>query len=150
MEFKKWKTPLLIVAALTLLTVVFAPATPAAEHRLKVHIEEAFEINGAVYEAGWLTLRQVGSYNPTSTINEIWVGRQCLGMLLAVEMPGEPSSASDSLIFDRGADGLLVLTGVSFRNQPARHLYNYNATSRWMAPPHQRSQETHTAVAAAF
>ena len=149
MELKKWKTPLLIVCALTLLTVVFAPATPAAEHRLKVYVEESFEVNGAVYESGWLTLRQIGSYNPTSTINEIWVGRKCLGVLLAVEMPGEPSSTSDSLIFSRDAEGGLVLVGVGLRDEPARHLYRYDENSRWMAP-HQPAKESHPAVAAAL
>ena len=76
---KKFKVHALIVLTLTALAVAFAPATEAAELRMKVRIDEPFEINGQLYEPAVLTLRHMGRYNPTTTINEVWVGNQCLG-----------------------------------------------------------------------
>jgi len=134
---RNWKKSALIVIVLTLLTVLFAPAAPAAEHRIKVRVDEPFEVNGRMYAAGTLTLRHLGDYNPTATLNELWVEGECLGMLLAVESAGGHVAGSDSVIFSRAADGRLVLKHVAFRGEPVRELYAYVEQAdgdRWVVP----------------
>lgn len=144
MNLKNWKLNALIVGSLVLLTAILAPAAEASDQRLAVRVAEAFEVNGQLYDAGKLTLRQRGDYNPTATINEIWVGNQCLGMLLAREVGSGEMSASDSFIFSRNAQGNLVLVGVTFRGEPARELYQYSAMydGRWMRPADPSAQGT--------
>jgi hypothetical protein len=142
LNLKNWKLNALIVGTLVLLTVIFSPASHAADQRLMVRVDEAFEVNGQVYESAQLTLRQRGAYNPTATINEIWVGNECLGMLLAREVASEHVSASDSFLFDRNAQGTLVLVGVTFRGERARELYQYSDShdGRWTLPADPSSQ----------
>jgi len=133
---KNWKLNALIVGSLVLLTVIFAPAAKADDHRLVVKVNEAFKVNGHLYESGRLSLREMGAYNPSATINEIWVGNECLGMLLAQEVHTSTPADSDSFVFARNAEGTLVLVGVTFRGEPARELYQYSTVQdgRWMRP----------------
>lgn len=149
MNTKNLKINALIVGSLVLATVIFAPSAKADELRLAIRVNEAFEVNGQLYDAGKLSLRQTGDYNPSATINEIWVGNQCLGILLAQQVESDVISDSDSFLFDRNAKGTLVLVGVTFRGQRARELYQYSVTQdgRWMRPGDQPSPVTGTLLA---
>jgi hypothetical protein len=117
-----WNRLALIVAALAVLAALLAPAVEAGEYRLTAHIDEPFEINGTMYPAGSLSIRQLGDYTPTSTLNEIWVGDQCLGMVLAADNSAPGEELSDSLFFERATLGHLVLTGFAYRGQRAQDL----------------------------
>jgi len=116
----------LIIITLAMVAAVFAPEASAADATLTLQVSESFEVNGQVYPADTLTLRQVGSYNPTATLNEVWVGKQCLGVLVGKIDPRGSTSAADSLVFTRNAEGRLMLVGVEFRGQPARELFAFD------------------------
>ena len=117
-----WSRLALAIAALTALASLSAPAVEAGGFRLSANIGEPFEINGTLYPAGSLSVRQIGDYTPTSTFNEIWVGNECLGVVLASDMPADVKERSDSLFFHRAPMGHLVLTGFAFRGQRAQDL----------------------------
>ena len=74
-----------IVVALAALVAMLAPVAVGANHRLVAQVEQPFEVNGQLYPAGELSVRQVHRVSPTSTLNEIRVGQERLGMLLAEE-----------------------------------------------------------------
>lgn len=117
-----WSKLALVVATLAALAAICAPAVEAGRHRFSANIPEPFEINGTLYPAGQLSVRQIGDYTPTSTFNEIWVGDECLGVVLASDIPTHVKERSDSLVFQRAPMGHLVLTGFSYRGQHAQDL----------------------------
>lgn len=107
-----------LVAAATILM----PPASGAGHRLVTRVSQPVEINGQLFPAGELAVRQISTYSPTSTLNEVWVGGECLGLLLAETRPGEQPESGDSLVFEQDDRGHLVLVGFAYRGQNAREL----------------------------
>jgi hypothetical protein len=122
-----WNRLALIVATLAALAALSAPAVEAGNIRLTANIAEPFEINGTLYSASALTVRQLGDYTPTSTFNEIWVGDECLGMVLAADTTAHGEEVAGSLFFQRAPLGHLVLTGFAFRGQRAQNMSQIGA-----------------------
>lgn len=122
MRFKHWKTHAMVTLSLALLTTALAPATLAEQNRLRVDIQEPFVVNGHVYQASQLTVKEVGRYSPHSVFAEVWVGNECLGQMIAREQTGGALAANDSVVFSRNSAGTLVLVGLDFRGQPTRML----------------------------
>ena len=133
---KPWKLGW-IVFALAVLVGLFAPESAAAGHRVAAQLTEPFEVNGHLFDHGELAVREIASYNPTMTLNEVWVGDRCLGLLLAAESDNVSSGTDDTLIFERTAQGHLLLVGFAYRGQGTNELYQFRAHSdggRWLAP----------------
>ena len=112
----------MIVFALALLVVVFAPSAEAGGHKLVVTMDEPFEVNGQLYPGGKLSVRHVGSYSPVATFNEIRIDGRSLGVVVAQQTKDTRISADDALIFNRGGHGHLVLHAVALRGEPTREL----------------------------
>ena len=123
----------LLVVGLCALCAFFAQSVDAAGLRIMVQISEPFEIDGELFPAGTVTVRELADYNPSSTINEVWVDNRCLGLLPALERPTGSLENVDSLIFRRDR-GHLILVGVSFRGGPVRDLYSFRTREREMKP----------------
>ena len=130
MKPRNWKQIAWIVTALAVLTVIFAPASSASGQQLVVEMTEPFEINGVLYPADVVRVQELGAYNPTSTLNEVWVGNECLGVLLAKTGDNETQAATHSLTFAQDRNGHLVLLGIAYRGEPARDLYGFRVDSR--------------------
>lgn len=124
-----WNRLALIVATLAALVALTAPVAEAGGSRLTANIKEPFEINGTLYPAGSLSVKQIGDYTPTSSFNEIWVGDECLGLVLAANTPALAEEDGDSLFFQRAPLGHLVLTGFAFHGQRAQDLSQIRAGS---------------------
>lgn len=123
-------------AALATLIALAAPAAFAEQGRLVVRLGESFEVNGQLYPAGMLSLRELSSYNPASTLNEIWIDNECIGVLLASDT-GSETGGEDVVNFERGPRGHLVLTGFAYRGKPVHALYGFRVEAggpRWLAP----------------
>src|SRR6185295_3979913 len=86
--FQVSKRSWLITAGLVLGAAALAPKSFAGGPRLVAQIDEPFEVNGQLFPAGKLSLREVSSYTPVSTLNELQVDGRCLGMVLAQEIEG--------------------------------------------------------------
>jgi len=124
-----WNRLALIVATLAALAALCAPVAEAGGSRLSANIKEPFEINGTLYPAGSLSVRQIGDFTPTSTFNEIWVGGECLGMVIAADASASGQEGTDSLFFQRAPLGHLVFTGFAFHGQRAQDLNQIRAGS---------------------
>ena len=119
-----------LLGMLALGLLVLAMSTPALAdgQRLTAHVSEPFVVNGHEYPAGRLLLRSVARYNPTATIDEIWAGRDCLGMLVAVRHRAAENSDRDSVLFERDASGRLVLVGYVLRSEGAAFRFEVSHT----------------------
>jgi len=108
--------------ALAWMTAALIPLPPShgAGHRLVTRVDRPVEINGELYPAGELSIREVGALSPTVTLNEVCAGGECLGLLRAESQPGETPSSGDAVVFEPGDRGHLVLVGFSYRGQSSR------------------------------
>ena len=131
-----------IVIALAVLAGLFAPESAAAGHRVAARLAQPFEVNGQFFSHGELAVREIASYNPTTTLNEVWVNDRCLGLLLAAGSASVSSGSDDTLIFERAAQGHLVLVGFAYRGKGMNELYQFRMASdggRWLSPAEQQA-----------
>lgn len=113
----------LSVLTLAVLAALFAPPVPAAGQRLVVRIDEPFEIDGQLFEAGRLSLRELREYSPVATLHEVRVDGRSLGFMLARDQTDRGVATRDEVIFDRSESGHLVLASVALQGHPVRRLY---------------------------
>jgi hypothetical protein len=100
--------------------VILLPSAHADGPRLVTRLEQPVSINGEVYPAGELSVREVGALSPSVTLNEVCAGGKCLGLLQARAEPDGTPSSGDALLFEPDDRGNLVLVGFSYRGQSAR------------------------------
>jgi len=109
--------------ALALLVGFLAPATPAADTTMVVKVNEPFVINGQAYAAGEISLRRFASYSPISSLHEVRVNGQSFGYVMARNNPdSDEVSKSNRVVFERNAQGRLVLASLATRGEPLRDL----------------------------
>ena len=136
--FRSVASPKFVLALV--LTFTLGAAAHAAGERLTVELHQPFEVNGTVYEGGQVSVKVLRQHTPSIALSEVWVGDQCVGMLMAhrSDAPTLPSS-EDTLVFRRSASGHLQLVGYALRGQADNSLYGYGKNSRdvraqWRAP----------------
>jgi hypothetical protein len=137
MPMVRWNRLSWWILGLALAAALAAPDLAAAERAVTATMDEPFEFNGELFDGGELTLRELSSYNPAMTLNEVWVGENCLGVMLAGSSPGATRGNEDRIIFERNDLGRLVLVGFAYRDQKECSFYNYTVASsggRWSAP----------------
>jgi len=107
-----------LVLALALLAVGSAPEVEAEERPLSARVDEPFTVDGKLFDAATVTLRFVGRYNPTSTLHEVRVGDECVGIFVAERVSGNSGGNLGSIILGRKRSGTLVLVGFRYRGTP--------------------------------
>jgi len=113
----------LLVLTLAVLAGLFAPPVPAAGPRLVVQVDEPFEVDGQLFKAGQLTLRQLREYSPVATLHEVRVDGRSLGFVLARDQADRGLATRDEVIFERSERGHLTLAAVALQGHPVRRLY---------------------------
>ena len=117
------------VGILAVLTLGFrCPAVADGDHLL-VNVPEPFEVNGRMFPAGLLSLRHLDDYNPTTAMDRITVGAECLGVYMAQRRPVEGGLMTASAVFERSPSGHLLLVGYTTGRDPAE-VYLYRQTER--------------------
>jgi hypothetical protein len=120
-----WPPAIRIISIVTL--VLLASGIALADgSRLVVAMDEPFEAGGQLHPAASLSLRPVHEFTPTTSLNEVWVGNRCLGLVAAVKSDDPRLEASrNSVLFERSPDGILVLRGFAYRlpGSPGRYRY---------------------------
>ena len=130
MRMQRWKGLALIVATLAVLVTLFAPSGVADERRLVVRVNEPFEVNGQLYPEGKVAVKSVRTYNPSSLLSEIWVGRECLGLFRASRISDDATTAESSLTFKRTAAGHLTLVGFASGDSDDQGVYRFRLQAR--------------------
>jgi hypothetical protein len=110
------------VGVLIALAAVLAPPAKAGSHRLYVEIDEPFEVCGQRFEPGRLTLRELDTFNPVTTLNEIQVDGVSAGVVFGVAVQPSTPARRDELTFTRSADGVLVLQSIAFSGDATRRV----------------------------
>lgn len=115
---------LAILAGIILMTV---SVVSSADMQLTVRITEPFEVNGEIHPAGTLQVKAIRDYTPTQTINELWLGGECLGYIMAHKAGAEVTYpvGTDTMFFSRSEQGHLVLAGYILRGNESNNLFRY-------------------------
>jgi hypothetical protein len=121
-----------VLAVAGLLAVALATAE-AGESRLVVEIAEPFILQGRVCPAGTVAIRFVSRYNPTSTLHEVRVGGEPLGVFRAEHVVRDGRAAEDTVSFERNRDGRLVLLGFTLRHGGSTEFFRFSDSPN--APP---------------
>ena len=136
------RTILPVALAALAVSLLIAPVSRAASHRVVAQLGEPFLINGQRYPAGELAVRHLGSYNPSSALVQIWVDDECVGIMLATGAASGAENGESSLVFERNHRGDLVLVGFAYRGQVQQEFYRYRAdeTQHWVSPARRASR----------
>jgi hypothetical protein len=113
-----------VLAVTGLLAVALATAE-AGEPKLIIDVEEPFLLQGQVCPAGTVSIRFVSRYNPTSTLHEVRVGGEPLGVFRAAHVVGEDRDAGDTVRFERNRQGTLVLLGYTLRRGGSTEAFRF-------------------------
>jgi hypothetical protein len=123
------------VGVLVVLALGFRCPALAGDDRLLVNVPESFEVGGRIFPAGLLSLRHLDDYNPTTAIDRISVGAECLGVYLAQRRPTEGGLKAASVVFERSPRGHLLLVGYTTGRDPAEvYLYRQPERGPRLAP----------------
>ncbi len=95
--------------------------------RLSATVSEPFEFQGRVFPAGPVSVRPMADYNPSASIDQVWIGDECLGMMVADRHPASKPSRHDAVLLERSAGGRLVLVGYVLRDQEQNSTFRYRS-----------------------
>ena len=131
------QAPKLVLALV--LTLTLGATAQAAGEQLVVELNQPFEVNGTMYEGGQVSIKVLRQHTPSIALSEVWVGGECVGMLMAHRSDAALPSADDTLVFRRAEAGHLQLVGYALRGESDSSLYGYGRSSRdvraqWRAP----------------
>jgi len=84
-----------VIVIAALLTAALATAQ-AGGPRLVIEVEESFLLQGQVCPAGTVSIRLLSRYNPASTLHEIRVGGESLGVFQAEHVVRESRDGGDT------------------------------------------------------
>ena len=132
-----WKGLALMIVALAVMVTVFAPSGVADDRRVRVSINEPFEINGQLYPAGEVTVKTVRTYNPSSLLSEIWVGRECLGVFRALRISEDAPTEKATVNFRRTGAGHLALVGFASAARNDQGVYRFRLQAKMIDPEHE-------------
>ena len=90
-----------------------APVGLAREVRLSARVNEPFELNGKRFPASAIVVEHLRDYTPSSSLSEVWVGSEFVGVLRADRVDTQDPGDATSLAFERDGRGTLVLVGYS-------------------------------------
>jgi hypothetical protein len=99
------------------------PEARAQGPRLTVHVSEPFEFQGRLWPASTLSVLPGATYNPVATLDEVWIGTECLGRMVADRMPSAVEASDDVMLFARNAADRLVLIGYALRGAASAYHY---------------------------
>ena len=104
----RWTRLSWLILGLVLIAALAAPEIAAADRTVSETLEEPFEVNGEVFRSGELTVRKLSSYNPATTLNEVWVDTRCLGVMLADASAESVPGTADRLVLLGGHRAQLI------------------------------------------
>ena len=117
-----------VMAGLVLAALSFGPATAASDTQIRFNVPQPFRVGNRVFDAGVIIVRSIAALTPSTSILEVWVNGNCLGMLTARRsVPEEPPARTEAL-FRRDDDGRLEMVGFRLTGRPTGTTYRFPET----------------------
>jgi hypothetical protein len=110
---------------LALAAMLAAPAAWAGDVQVRFDVPEPFRVGSHEYAAGVISVQSVMSYNPTTSLLEVWVNGDCLGMMTALRSISEEPPVRTEALFRRDDDGHLVMVGYRMTGRPTGTTFRF-------------------------
>ena len=124
-----WMTGGLVAAALML-----GPSAHAGDPQVRFRVQEPFRVGDRGYESGVITLRSVSLYTPTTSILEVWVDGECLGMMTAQRSNSEALPQHAEALFRRDDRGRLEMVGFTVPGRSTGTTFRFQVAPSVPAP----------------
>jgi hypothetical protein len=113
------------IRALVIASLLAAPAAWAGETQVRFDVPEPFRVGGHSYAAGTITVHGIMSYTPTTSLLEVWVNGDLLGMVTANRSVSEVPPTRNEALFSRDDDGRLVMIGYRITGKPTGTTFRF-------------------------
>lgn len=114
-----------VLRAFALAAALAAPAARAQDVQVRFDVPEPFRVGTHSFSSGTITVHNVSLFNPTTSILEVWVNGDCLGMMTARRSVSEEPPRRNEALFRRDDDGRLVMVGYRLTGRPNGTTYRF-------------------------
>ena len=122
-----------MAAGLILAASTLGPAAAASDTQIRFKVPRPFRVGIHVYDAGVITVRRLSAFTAETSILDVWVNDDCLGMLAARRsVPEEPPLRTEA-VFHRDDDGRLEMVGFQLTGPPTGTTYRFPDTPTALA-----------------
>jgi len=115
----------LLVTVLAGFFLALAPSVAASEEQVRFDVARPFRVGSHAFDAGVISVHRVSSYTPSTSLLEIWVNGECLGLMTARRTISEAPPARTEALFHRDEDGRLEMVGFQVTGRPNGTTYRF-------------------------
>jgi hypothetical protein len=113
------------IRALVIVSLLAAPAAWAGETQVRFDVPEPFRVGLHTYAAGTIAVHSIMSYTPNTSLLEVWVNGDLLGMVTANRSISEVPPTRNEALFSRDDDGRLVMIGYRITGKPTGTTFRF-------------------------
>jgi len=113
------------IRALIIVSLLAASAAWAGESQVRFDVPEPFRVGAHAYSAGVISVHSIMSYNPNTSLLEVRVNGDLLGMITANRSISEVPPQRNEALFRRDGDGRLVMVGYRITGKPTGTTYRF-------------------------
>jgi hypothetical protein len=117
------------IRTLAVAALMVAPAAWAREAHVRFEVPAPFRVGQHSYASGTIAVHTIMSYTPNTTLLEVWVNGDCLGMLTADRSVSEEPPRRNEALFRRDDDGRLVMIGYRVTGRPTGTTFRFQDPS---------------------
>lgn len=113
------------VRALAIVLTLASSAAWAGETQVRFDVPEPFRVGLHSYAAGTISVHSIMSYTPNTSLLEVWVNGDLLGMVTANRSVSEVPPRRNEALFRRDDDGRLVMIGYRITGKPTGTTFRF-------------------------
>jgi hypothetical protein len=110
------------------LGTALAGTANAGDMQVRFDVPAPFRVGSHEYSGGTIAVHSIMAYNPTTSLLQVWVNGDCLGMMTATRSSSGPATRGNEAMFARDDDGRLVMTGYRMAGRPGGTTYRFIET----------------------
>lgn len=123
-----------LLLGLAAIALMVAPVHAASDTSVRFHVAQPFRVGEHAYDSGVIAVHAVSSYTPTTSILEVWVNGECLGMMTAHRSASEEPPLRTEAMFLREGDGRLVMVGFRMTGRPTVTTFRFDTPHGLFVP----------------
>jgi hypothetical protein len=97
----------------------------AADVNVRFEVPEPFRVGGHDYDRGVISVHSLMAYNPTTSLLEVRVNGECIGMVTAWRDASEVPPVHTEAMFQRNDEGRLVMVGYRVTGRPTGTTFRF-------------------------
>jgi len=120
-----WGRAAWVFAGMAMATLLTAPAAAATDQPVRFEVPGPFRVGNQGFDAGVISVHNISTYTPSTSLLEVWVNGECLGLLTAHRSVSEVPPVHPEALFHRDEDGRLEMIGFQMTGRPNGTTYRF-------------------------